>query len=865
MAKRLLTTQRIVNLASDPASGTAGEIYYNTVDNAFKYYNGSSWTSFSSISGNLPSGGSAGQILAKIDATNYNTEWIDNYTSQIKHEVKAGESINKGQAVYVSSANGTNMIVSKASNASESTSSKTMGLLAQNLSTNDIGFVITEGLLSGLDTSTATAGDPVWLGTSGNLIYGLANKPVAPDHLVFIGIVTRVQSQNGEIFIKVQNGFELQELHNVLITSVADKNILSYDNATSLWKNKSLLTAITEIDGASSGIDADLLDGQHGSYYSDWTNITNKPDPVITLAGDLTGSVTLTDLASGTLTATIAADSVALGTDTTGNYVASVSGTDGVSISGTGEGASVTIANNDKGSSQNIFKNVAVSGQSDIVADSNNDTLTFSEGTGITLTTNATTDTLTITNAGVISVNGSTGSISNVALTTGKLSQFASTTSSELLGVISDETGTGSLVFSSSPTFSGTVNAANLTLSGDLTVNGTTTTINSTTISVDDKNIELGSVTTPTDTTADGGGITLKGTTDKTFNWVDATDSWTSSEHLNLATGKAYYINGTSVLNATTLGSGITGSSLTSVGTIGTGVWQGSEISTTYTAAKVTSVNGSTGAVTGLATTAGKLSQFAATTSSELAGVISDETGSGALVFATSPTLTTPILGVASATSINKVAFTSPATSATLTLADGSTLATSGAFSITLTSTGATNVTLPTSGTLATTTQALQWDGGSTNLVAATGRTSLGATTVGSNVFTLVNPSAISYIKIAADNTVSAASASTVKTDLSLNNVENTALSTWAGSSNITTLGTISTGTWSATAIGVTKGGTGLTAGPTANGQLLIGSSTGSYTLSTITAGSNITITNASGSITIAAAAVLSPFLLGGM
>ena len=102
-----------------------------------------------------------------------------------------------------------------------------------------------------------------------------------------------------------------------------------------------------------------------------------------------------------------------------------------------------------------------------------------------------------------------------------------------------------------SPTFTGTVNAAALTLSGDLTVNGTTTTINSTTMSVDDKNIVLGDVATPSDVTADGGGITLKGATDKTFNWVDATDSWTSSENINLASGKDLKVNGTSVLSTT--------------------------------------------------------------------------------------------------------------------------------------------------------------------------------------------------------------------------------------------------------------------------------------------------------------------------
>jgi hypothetical protein len=83
-----------------------------------------------------------------------------------------------------------------------------------------------------------------------------------------------------------------------------------------------------------------------------------------------------------------------------------------------------------------------------------------------------------------------------------------------------------------------------VTIVGDLTVNGTTTTVNSTTLTVDDKNIEIGSVATPSNTTADGGGITLKGATDKTWNWVNSTSAWTSSEHIALATGKSVYIDG---------------------------------------------------------------------------------------------------------------------------------------------------------------------------------------------------------------------------------------------------------------------------------------------------------------------------------
>lgn len=206
-----------------------------------------------------------------------------------------------------------------------------------------------------------------------------------------------------------------------------------------------------------------------------------------------------------------------------------------------------------------------------------------------------------------------------VALTNNKLDAFAATTSSELASVISDETGTGALVFANTPTLVtpniGAATGTSLVLSGDLTVNGTTTTINSTEITIDDKNLVLGSVASPTDAGADGGGLTLKGATDKTFSWADATDSWTSSEHLDLATGKVLKINGTQVLSATE-----------------------------YTGNAATVTNG--------VYTSSKISALAATSSSELAGVISDETGTGALVFANTPTLVTPVLGAATATSI---------------------------------------------------------------------------------------------------------------------------------------------------------------------------------------------------------------------
>jgi hypothetical protein len=174
-----------------------------------------------------------------VDAVN---SGISNVNTNATHKdtVKLSEAINKGQAVYISGANGTNILVSKASNTTEALSSKTLGLLETTGALNAIVNVVTDGLLAGLNTSTATIGDAVWLGTSGNLLFGLANKPVAPAHLVYIGVVSRVSATVGEIIVKIQNGFELSEIHDVALSSVANNQGLIYESSTSLWKNKTI-------------------------------------------------------------------------------------------------------------------------------------------------------------------------------------------------------------------------------------------------------------------------------------------------------------------------------------------------------------------------------------------------------------------------------------------------------------------------------------------------------------------------------------------------------------------------------------------------------------------------------------------------
>lgn len=142
------------------------------------------------------------------------------------------------------------------------------------------------------------------------------------------------------------------------------------------------------------------------------------------------------------------------------------------------------------------------------------------------------------------------------------------------------------------------VNASgDVTIPGNLIVEGNTTTIDSITLVVEDKNIEIGSSSLPSDSGADGGGITLKATNDKTILWYDATDAWTFSEHVAIASGKSFYIDNNVVINSSGIGSGIVNSNLTSVGTIGSGVWQGSVIDKAYIDSNVVSTS-SSGVVT---------------------------------------------------------------------------------------------------------------------------------------------------------------------------------------------------------------------------------------------------------------------------
>ena len=150
---------------------------------------------------------------------------VNGAPDRMEIRVKCDETggVTLGQAVYIYGANGGNKLIRKAIASGESTSSKTLGFVSQALAHNAFGYVVTEGHVDvSIAKGSAVEGDPVWLSpaTAGGVVFGVAAKPSAPNHMVFMGYVTRITGPNvTEIFVRVQNGFELEELHNVAIST----------------------------------------------------------------------------------------------------------------------------------------------------------------------------------------------------------------------------------------------------------------------------------------------------------------------------------------------------------------------------------------------------------------------------------------------------------------------------------------------------------------------------------------------------------------------------------------------------------------------------------------------------------------------
>jgi hypothetical protein len=436
-----------------------------------------------------------------------------------------GATLTKGTAVYISGATGQNPTVSKAIATGDPTSAQTLGLMTADLANNTNGYVTVIGLITNIDTSAYTDGAQLYLSgtTAGTLT---ATKPYAPIHLVYAAVVEHAHPSQGKLFVKVQNGYEMDELHNVAAQSPTTGQTLVYNASNSLWeKNTVSLTA-----------------GVNGTL------------PVAN------GGTGITSFGTGV--------AAFLGTPSSANLASAVTDE-------TGTGA-----------------------------------LVFATSPTLVTPALGTPSSATLTNATGLPI--STG-VSGLG--TGVATFLATPSSANLLAAVSDETGTGALVFATSPTL---VTPAL----------GTPSALVGTNITGTASGLTAGNVTTNANLT---GAVTSVGN-------ATSLGSFTSAQlagALTDETGSGANVFATSP----TLVTPALGTPSALVGTNITG-----------TAAGLTAGNVTTNAnLTGAITSSGNATSLGSFTSAQLLAALTDETGTGANVFATSPTLVTPALGTPSA------------------------------------------------------------------------------------------------------------------------------------------------------------------------------------------------------------------------
>lgn len=161
-------------------------------------------------------------------------------------------TITKGQVVYAFGATGNRLSVKLAYNTSDATSAKTIGVAAENITAGSTGMIICQGVLDGLNLGAYNDGDSIYLGATAGAI--TSTKPYAPNHLVYVGTVERANAGNGQLYVRIQNGYEMDELHNVSAQNPTNGQVLIYNESTSLWTKNTITagTGISVTNGAGS-------------------------------------------------------------------------------------------------------------------------------------------------------------------------------------------------------------------------------------------------------------------------------------------------------------------------------------------------------------------------------------------------------------------------------------------------------------------------------------------------------------------------------------------------------------------------------------------------------------------------------------
>ena len=223
----------------------------------------------------------------------------------VKVHNDAGVTLTNGKVVaFTTSGTSSNEpAVRLANNKHDSTSANTLGFVSGTIAVNDTGWVVLVGKIEKLNTSAFANGDIIYLDSiSGEWT---KTKPKAPYHMVYLGVVTKANAGNGSIYVKCQNGYELDEIHDVQITTPANNNVLTYESSTSLWKNKTIATALGYTPIAPS--DTSVFQRKSISSYSIMANNTNADANTTAqvfkdISGTYTGTITWNGTAPTTAT-----------------------------------------------------------------------------------------------------------------------------------------------------------------------------------------------------------------------------------------------------------------------------------------------------------------------------------------------------------------------------------------------------------------------------------------------------------------------------------------------------------------------------------------------------------------------------------
>ena len=180
---------------------------------------------------------------------------------------RTGATLSKGTAVYLSGSQGNRITVAKALGVTDAFSANTFGIVAESIANNQSGYVITEGLITNINTSSLVEDSAVYL--SPTVAGGLTStKPQAPQHTVYIGICVKSNAGSGELFVKIRNGQELDELHDVRITSPVDKASLYYKSSEGLWRDTTATLLVSDTASMLSKYATKAYADTSGRFYA---------------------------------------------------------------------------------------------------------------------------------------------------------------------------------------------------------------------------------------------------------------------------------------------------------------------------------------------------------------------------------------------------------------------------------------------------------------------------------------------------------------------------------------------------------------------------------------------------------------------